>query len=360
MPEISIHGRRFAYREAGDKGPTVLLVHGITNSSATWAPVTERLAARGLHVLAPDMAGHGDSERQRGDHSLGAHASILRDFLSVMEVDRATIVGHSLGGGLVMQFAYQFPEMAERMVLVASGGLGREVSLAIRAATLPFAEDVLGVATSRPVTSAVGAVGRSAGAAGHPSGRRHRGDPARARLAVRRGAPPRVRSDRQVGDHATRPARGRHRQALPDRRPAHPPGGRRARQGHPGRAHPGRGAAGARQPAGDLREQRPLPAPERAGAVRRPGGGVRQGDQAREVRPRDRPAPDRGGPARRRPSGARARRCGGPAPGRPSRPRSPPASASDRPAGGAGARARWPAGPGWSSPGPAGTRRSQA
>ncbi|HEX5909257.1 MAG TPA: alpha/beta hydrolase [Thermoleophilaceae bacterium] len=171
MPEISIHGRRFAYREAGDKGPTVLLVHGITNSSATWAPVTERLAARGLHVLAPDMAGHGDSERQRGDHSLGAHASILRDFLAVKEVDRATIVGHSLGGGLVMQFGYQFPEMAERMVLVASGGLGREVSLAIRAATLPFAEDVLGVATSRPVTAAVGAVGGALGRLGiHPGG----------------------------------------------------------------------------------------------------------------------------------------------------------------------------------------------
>ena len=65
MPAISIHGRRFAYREAGDKGPTVLLLHGITNSSATWAPVTERLAARGLHVLAPDMAGHGDSDPAR-------------------------------------------------------------------------------------------------------------------------------------------------------------------------------------------------------------------------------------------------------------------------------------------------------
>jgi pimeloyl-ACP methyl ester carboxylesterase len=160
MPSISIHGRRFAYREAGSGGrPTVLLVHGITNSSATWAPVTERLADRGMHVLAPDLAGHGDSERQRGDHSLGAHASILRDFLSVMDVDRATIVGHSLGGGLVMQFSYQFPETAERMVLVASGGLGREVSLAIRAATLPFAEEVLGIATSRPVTTAVGLAG---------------------------------------------------------------------------------------------------------------------------------------------------------------------------------------------------------
>ncbi|HYI37418.1 MAG TPA: alpha/beta hydrolase [Thermoleophilaceae bacterium] len=166
MPEVSIHGRRFFYREAGDKGPTVLLVHGITNSSATWAPVTERLAARGLHVLAPDIAGHGDSDRQRGDHSLGAHASILRDFLSVKEVDRATIVGHSLGGGLVMQFSYQFPEMSERMVLVASGGLGREVSLAIRAGTLPFAEEVLGVATSGPVTAAVRAVGGALGRVG--------------------------------------------------------------------------------------------------------------------------------------------------------------------------------------------------
>lgn len=159
MPELSIHGHRLAYREADGDGPVVLLVHGITNSSETWAPVTERLAGRGLRVLAPDLPGHGNSERQRGDHSLGAHASLLRDFLDIMEVERATIVGHSLGGGIMMQFSYQFPEGVERMVLVSSGGLGREVSLPIRAATLPFAEEVIGIGASAPVTRVAGMVG---------------------------------------------------------------------------------------------------------------------------------------------------------------------------------------------------------
>jgi pimeloyl-ACP methyl ester carboxylesterase len=159
VPELRIHGRRLSYREAGADGPSVMLVHGITNSSATWAPVTERLAARGLHVLAPDLPGHGNSQRQRGDHSLGAHATMLRDFLAVVDVEPVTIVGHSLGGGVVMQFSYQFPELVQRMVLVSSGGLGREVSLAIRAGTLPFAEQVIGLGASRPVTRAAALVG---------------------------------------------------------------------------------------------------------------------------------------------------------------------------------------------------------
>lgn len=166
MPEVLIHGRRLAYQEAGGDGATVLLVHGITNSSRTWTPVTERLAESGLHVLAPDLPGHGDSQRQRGDHSLGAHASILRDFLHVVDHEHVTVVGHSLGGGVVMQFSYQFPEAVERMVLVASGGLGREVSLAIRAATLPFAEQVIGVGASRPVTRTAGLLGRALGRSG--------------------------------------------------------------------------------------------------------------------------------------------------------------------------------------------------
>jgi pimeloyl-ACP methyl ester carboxylesterase len=166
MPDLRIHGRRLSYREAGGDGPAVLLVHGITNSSATWTPVSERLAARGLRVLAPDLPGHGNSQRQRGDHSLGAHATMLRDFLSIVDVDPVTIVGHSLGGGVVMQFAYQFPELVERMVLVSSGGLGREVSPAIRAATLPFAEQVIGIGASRPVTRAAGFVGGTLGRLG--------------------------------------------------------------------------------------------------------------------------------------------------------------------------------------------------
>jgi pimeloyl-ACP methyl ester carboxylesterase len=164
--EIQIHGRRLAYKESDGDGPTILLVHGITNSSETWAPVTERLAERGRHVIAVDLPGHGNSERQRGDHSLGAHASVLRDFLSALEVDSATVVGHSLGGGVVMQFSYQFPEMIDRLVLVNSGGLGREVNIAIRAATLPLAEQVIGIGASEPVTNTLGSIGKALGRVG--------------------------------------------------------------------------------------------------------------------------------------------------------------------------------------------------
>lgn len=158
LESVDLHGKRLAYRRLGT-GPVLLLVHGITNSSASWRPVMRPLAAAGFTVLAPDLPGHGASERHRGDHSLGAHASILRDLLQVLDVPRVTVVGHSLGGGVAMVFSYQFPERMERLALIDSGGLGREVSLAIRAATLPGAELVIRAAITPPAVRVVGVVG---------------------------------------------------------------------------------------------------------------------------------------------------------------------------------------------------------
>jgi pimeloyl-ACP methyl ester carboxylesterase len=155
MTEIQtqlLHGREMAYRREGE-GPSVLLVHGITNDSLSWDPVVRRLSA-GHDVIAPDLPGHGHSSRQRGDHSLGAHASMLRDLAQAIGAGRVTLVGHSLGGGVAMQFAYQFPEMVERLVLVGSGGLGREVSPLIRSAALPGAEQVLPLLTAEPLMNA--------------------------------------------------------------------------------------------------------------------------------------------------------------------------------------------------------------
>jgi pimeloyl-ACP methyl ester carboxylesterase len=142
-----------------------VLVHGITNSSASWEPVLMRL---GLHftIIAPDLLGHGESAKPRGDYSLGASASLLRDLVVALGHERATIVGHSLGGGIAMQFAYQFPERVERLVLVSSGGLGREVTGVLRAATLPGAELVLPLLASAPVVRAGSAVGRGLSAIG--------------------------------------------------------------------------------------------------------------------------------------------------------------------------------------------------
>ena len=145
LSTISVHGRRAAFRRAGHIGarPCVVLVHGIAGDSSEWEPALETLSSK-YDVIAPDLAGHGESTRLRGDHSIGAFATWLRDLLEALEIEHATFVGHSLGGGAVMQFAYQFPEYVERMVLVSSGGLGREVSALIRAASLPGAELVLG------------------------------------------------------------------------------------------------------------------------------------------------------------------------------------------------------------------------
>jgi pimeloyl-ACP methyl ester carboxylesterase len=136
-----VHGHKLAYLRAGE-GPALLLLHGIGNSCQTWAGLIDRLAERHT-VIAPDLLGHGTSDKPRGDYSIGAYANGMRDLLSVLEIERATVVGHSLGGGIALQFAYQFPERCERIALVGSGGLGPELSAGLRAATLPGAELVL-------------------------------------------------------------------------------------------------------------------------------------------------------------------------------------------------------------------------
>jgi len=158
--EITVHGHRVAYRVAGDPAlPVLLLIHGITSSSATWDPVIPVLAEH-AHVIAPDLLGHGDSDKPRGDYSLGAFASGLRDLLQHLGLETATVVGHSLGGGVALQFGYQYPEYCERLVLVCSGGLGRDVSWALRAATVPGVEFVLPLIANARVHHAGMAVAR--------------------------------------------------------------------------------------------------------------------------------------------------------------------------------------------------------
>ena len=146
---ILLHGQRVTYLESGadSGGPVIVLLHGLAGSSSTWLPVMPLLGAH-AHVIAPDLLGHGQSAKPGdGDYSLGAHAASLRDLLVALGFDRATVVGHSFGGGVAMQFAYQFPELVERLVLVASGGFGREVTPALRAATLPGTALALGTVT---------------------------------------------------------------------------------------------------------------------------------------------------------------------------------------------------------------------
>jgi pimeloyl-ACP methyl ester carboxylesterase len=166
--QTELHGHRVIYRIAGS-GPAVVLIHGMVNSSRHWEVVALRLAEE-YTVIAPDLLGHGDSAAVRGDYSLGAHAASIRDLLATIGVDRATLVGHSLGGGVAMQFFYQFPQRTERLVLVSSGGLGREVSLLLRGAALPGASAIVWVTAHPRLMTALDAAGQRLGDRGSARG----------------------------------------------------------------------------------------------------------------------------------------------------------------------------------------------
>jgi pimeloyl-ACP methyl ester carboxylesterase len=164
---VTIHGHRRAFVRTGE-GPAVLLLHGMACDHTTWEPVIRRLAENHT-VIAPDLLGHGLSDKPRADYSVGGYANGMRDLLTVLGIDRVTVVGHSLGGGVAMQFAYQFPERTERLALVAPGGLGPEVSLLIRAVTLPGFHAALGVITLPGVRQVTTGALRGLGATGRPA-----------------------------------------------------------------------------------------------------------------------------------------------------------------------------------------------
>jgi pimeloyl-ACP methyl ester carboxylesterase len=145
VQKVTIHGHRRAFVKTGS-GPALLLLHGLGCDHTTWLPVIEQLAKR-YTVIAPDLLGHGQSDKPRADYSVGGYANGMRDLLTVLNIDKVTVVGHSLGGGVAMQFGYQFPERTERMVLVAPGGLGPEVTRMIRAVSLPGFNPVMGLLT---------------------------------------------------------------------------------------------------------------------------------------------------------------------------------------------------------------------
>src|SRR5918994_3701281 len=165
---MNLHGHRVVYRMAGN-GPPVVLIHGMVNSSRHWEEVALRLADD-YTIIAPDLIGHGDSATPRGDYSLGAHAAAIRDQLAVLGIERASVVGHSLGGGVAMQFFYQFPQRVQRLALISSGGLGREVSPMLRGAALPGAGALLWAGTHRHLHTALDRWGERLGGRGSALG----------------------------------------------------------------------------------------------------------------------------------------------------------------------------------------------
>ena len=183
-----------SFQAAGSGDQVVLLLHGITSTAEAWREVMPRLAER-YTVIAPDMIGHGRSAKPRGDYSLGAYAAGVRDLLAVLGFERGTVVGHSFGGGIAMQFSYLFPEYVERMALISSGGLGREVHPLLRAAILPGSEWVLPlIAREWPVRA--GDAVRSVAAKA-----RHRGRPRPGRVRPRLRLPHRGGRQRRLHPH---------------------------------------------------------------------------------------------------------------------------------------------------------------
>ncbi|HYB34606.1 MAG TPA: alpha/beta hydrolase [Mycobacterium sp.] len=157
----TIHGYRRAFRIAGS-GPVLLLIHGIGDNSTTWNTVQAKLAQR-FTVIAVDLLGHGQSDKPRADYSVAAYANGMRDLLSVLDVERVTVIGHSLGGGVAMQFAYQFPHLVERLVLVGAGGVTRDVNIVLRFASLPMGGEALALLRLPLVLPVVQVAGRAAG-----------------------------------------------------------------------------------------------------------------------------------------------------------------------------------------------------
>ncbi|WP_066914034.1 alpha/beta fold hydrolase [Mycobacterium interjectum] len=155
----TIHGYRRAFRIAGS-GPALLLIHGVGDNSKSWEAVHVKLAQR-FTVIAPDLLGHGESDKPHADYSLPAFANGMRDLLAVLGIDRVTVVGHSFGGGVAMQFAYQYPQLVERIVLVSAGGVAKDVSLALRLAAMPLGAEALGVLRAPGLMPAIRRVGRA-------------------------------------------------------------------------------------------------------------------------------------------------------------------------------------------------------
>ena len=281
---VTVHGYRRAYVMAG-AGPALLLVHGIGDSSDTWRPVFDELA-RYHTVIAPDLLGHGRSEKPRADYTIAGFANGMRDLLAVLGVDRVTVVGHSLGGGVAAQFAYQFPERCERLVLVGSGGVGRTVSPLLRFAAVPGAEVLmpfLGLPPVRALSRAGASLLRIL-------------DTALGRDAVEILAVFDALPDTQARRAILRTLRSGvdwRGQVITMLDRAYLAGGDAdvdrvgpSRRDHPVRARsPGaRRASG--EPARDLRRGRALPAPRRPGAICTTRRGVRAVHRARPFRPR--------------------------------------------------------------------------
>jgi NTE family protein len=153
----TLHGSRVVYRTVGE-GQPIVLIHGLLDSGATWRKVAPILALN-HRVIVPDLLGHGDTDGpERADYSVVSHALMVRDLLDDLGIAQATVVGHSLGAGVALALAHACPERVERLAIVSAGGIGQELTPALRFVAAPGADFAVRAVGSRPVVATLRAL----------------------------------------------------------------------------------------------------------------------------------------------------------------------------------------------------------
>ena len=145
------NGQTLGYRVCkGEKTP-IVLVHGAGSSMKVWDPVISKLTEKNRYFLTVDLPGHGASCTKNGKYRPEEAVNAIQELLEYENITKTHLVGHSLGGALVVGLAEKTPDNITSVTLVAAGGLGREVAIPLRAATLPGSDKVLSLAFSKPV-----------------------------------------------------------------------------------------------------------------------------------------------------------------------------------------------------------------
>ena len=125
------------------EGPALVLVHGLGASLSVWNENIEELS-RAHRVFALDLPGHGESDKPGElyyDSISGAH--FLTSFMDAVGIDNATLMGNSAGGHIAAACALRYPQRLDRLILVSSAGLGREMAWFLRASSLPLLGELL-------------------------------------------------------------------------------------------------------------------------------------------------------------------------------------------------------------------------